>query len=208
MRVLVIIPTHDRLDFYEEAIESVMAQTRAADRLVVTGNVGPGIITDAPLAERLNVTIEAATDCDAFVMLSDDDTLHPEFLARTVAAMEREQVDIVYTDCMIFGAQNCQGYALGEWTKENIDRNTVPLVTSLCRKKAWRKVGGFANVPFFDWDYWWRCFYSGATAYWLREPLWNYRKHAGQDSLASDMAKNRLHALARFNWLRSRMEIV
>jgi hypothetical protein len=206
MKVLVVIPTHDRTEFYSEAIASVMQQSHLSEEVItvevmVTGNVGQGTITDAPLHERLNNAI-AKSDCDAFVMLGDYDTLHPEFIARTVAAMRKKQVDIVYTDCMMFGDVNCRGHALGEWTRENIDRNTVPLVTSLCSKAAWKRAGGYEAVPFLDWNFWWKCFYKGATAYWLQEPLWNYRRHAKQDSNRLDWPECRRVVLARHEQLK------
>lgn len=204
MKVLVVIPTHDRLEFVGEAIASVKAQTRQADEMVVIGNVGPGVISDAPLADRLNQVVEGS-DCEAFVMLSDDDTLQPEFLARTVAEMEQRRVDIVYTNCLMFGNRDGVGCALGEWTRENIDRNTVPLVTSLCSKAAWRAAGGYVHVPLFDWDFWWRCFYSGASAFYLRESLWNYRVHRGQDSRSMDLQVARTFILARHEELRAGM---
>jgi GT2 family glycosyltransferase len=194
MRVLVIIPTHDRLQFLDEAIASVKAQTRPADELIITGNVGLGIITDAPLADRLNAAI-AQSDCDAFAMLSDDDTLAPHFLEQTVAAMEERQCDIVYTDCRMFEDQDGIGCALGEWTEANINRNTVPLATSLCSRQAWERAGGFENVPFYDWFYWWKCFYTEASAYYLRRPLWNYRRHAGQAGNSQDMDAQRLQVM-------------
>jgi hypothetical protein len=178
MRVLVVIPTHDRVEFLEEAIASVRAQTRQPDKIVVTGNVGCGHVTDTSLATRLNDAIEQS-GCDAFVMLSDDDTLAPEFLTKTVVEMESRSVDIVYTDCRVFGQRHSYGAALGEWDGR-IDDNTVPLVTSLCSVTAWRRAGGHVDVPYFDWDFWWRCYYTGATAHWLREPLWNYRVHPAQ----------------------------
>lgn len=205
LKVLVVIPTHDRLEFLGEAMASVEAQTRPADQLVITGNVGPGVISNAGIEERLNRAIEDS-DCDAFSVLCDDDTLAPEFLERTVHAMEREQVDIVYTDCTLFGDRTGDASALGQWTKENIDRNTVPLITSLCTKSAWKRAGGYQPCPFFDWDFWWRCFYTGATAFWLREHLWNYRIHPGQQGNTPQMAQWRTEILARHDALRSNYE--
>lgn len=175
MRVLIVIPTQGkRTEMLAEAIESVENQTSGACQLIVTCG-------DGSLAERLNVAIESS-DCEAFAVLCDDDKLDSEFIGRTTAAMTRELVDIVYTDCHIFGDRNCPGGALGKWSAENLERNTVPLVTSLCTKRAWKNAGGFRDVKFFDWDFWKRCYHSGATAYWLKEPLFWYRDHKGQAS--------------------------
>lgn len=179
MRVLAVIPTHDRTEFYREAIDSVYMQTRQADELVVTGNVGPGINTNDSLADRLNHAI-SRSNCEAFVILCDDDQLKPDFIERTARLMEESGVDIVYTDCSVFGDRDCEAYALGEWNQVNIDRNTVPLVTTLCTKAAWQRAGGFEDVPLFDWDFWWKCFHTGATAKWLKAPLFRHRDHGSQ----------------------------
>lgn len=204
MNVLVIIPTHDRTEFYREAIDSVFVQTRQADELVITGNVGPGVITNASLADRINQAIEQS-HCDAFVILCDDDQLKPDYIERTARAMELTGVDVVYTDCQLFGYHVGVGQALGEWTRQNIDRNTVPLVTSLCSRRAWVRAGGFEDVPFFDWDFWWRCFYTGATAKWIREPLWSYRTYPENSAKRDYLELSRKEALARQDALRKKL---
>jgi hypothetical protein len=206
MKVLVIIPTHDRKEFYHEAIDSVARQTRQADELIVIGNVGPGIITDASLTERLNWAIERS-DCDAFLILCDDDKLDPHYIERTSRGMELTGVDIVYTNCSFFGDRTGTGAALGEWTKKNIDDNTVPLITSLCSKAAWARAGGFEDAPFFDWDFWWRCFYTGSTAKWIKEPLFWYRDHAGQTGKSIDWESQRKAMKLRQQEYRNRMSV-
>jgi cellulose synthase/poly-beta-1,6-N-acetylglucosamine synthase-like glycosyltransferase len=194
VRVLVIIPTQGkRPEMLSEAVESIKAQTVPVEYAIVCGHNS--------IADRLNGALEKS-NCDAFVVLSDDDRLAPDFIEKTVAKMEERGVDIVYTDCVIFGRRNCKAHALGEWTKQNIDRNTVPLCTSLCRKSAWQKAGRFEWVPFYDWDFWWRCFYSGATAFWLKEHLWFYRDHEDQGSAVEDMAHSRATILERHKLLR------
>jgi cellulose synthase/poly-beta-1,6-N-acetylglucosamine synthase-like glycosyltransferase len=195
MKVLVVIPTQGkRPEMLAEAVESVKAQTVPVEYAIVCGHT--------PVADRLNSAIDKS-NCDAFVVLSDDDKLAPDFIEKTLAKLDG--VDIVYTDCVIFGRRNCKAHALGEWTKKNIDQNTVPLITSLCRKSAWEKAGKYADVPFFDWDFWWRCFYSGATAFWLKEHLWFYRDHEGQGGNSEDLAENRRIILERHAELKRQM---
>ncbi len=213
MKVLVIIPTHEREEFLMSALHSVAAQTRAADELIVIGDVRPSAsllgsyaryfstAADCTVSSKLNEAV-IKSDCDAFVVLSDDDYLEPGFLERTVGTMEREAVDIVYTDCFLFGDEVGPAFAGGEWTRHNIDHGTVPLITSLCRRAAWRMAGGFQETPLFDWDFWWRCCYIGATAYWLREHLWNYRVHGGQALHREDLEKNRALVTARHDRMR------
>lgn len=192
MKVLVVIPTQGRRpEMLKEAIASAEAQTHPVEIAITCGH--------SSIADRLNAAI-GRSRCDAFVILSDDDRLAPDFVEKTAAMLDG--IDIVYTDCMIFGNRNCKAHALGEFNQRNLDRNTVPLITSLCRKSIWEKVGGFADVAFFDWDFWWRCCRAGASAYWLKEHLWFYREHESQTSVQLDIAEARRKALERFENLR------
>jgi hypothetical protein len=204
MKVLIIIPTSgDRPAMLAEAVASVEAQT-VPTLCVVRQRYVDGV--EIGFAERLNSAI-TESDCDAFAILADDDKLCPEFVEKTAAEMESRDVDIVYTNCKVFGDYECLGGATGQWTKENIDRNTVPLCTSLCRKSAWEKAGRFVTVPYYDWDFWWRCFYSGATAYWLKEPLFWWRDHAKGATRSEDHVESRRFILNRHKKLREQMDI-
>ena len=195
VKVLIVIPTRgDRPEMLAEAEESVYGQTVGASELIVASG------TDS-VADRINTAI-ASSDCDAFALLCDDDKLDPMFIEKCSRRMEETGADIVYTNCHIFGRRNCEGGALGEWTEENINRNTVPLVTSLCKKSMWARVGGYVLTPYFDWDFWWRCFYAGASASWLKEPLWWYREHAGQCSATENATESLRIAFNRFSELR------
>jgi glycosyl transferase family 2 len=176
LKLLVVVPIHDRKEFITECLDSLRAQTRLADFLYVTGNVAPYLngcaqqskflLNHLPFYKRVNAAIKA-TDCDAFVILADDDLLAPAYLEKTERKMEQTGADIVYTSIQNFGEIN------------NIAHCNEP-VTSLCRKSIWAKVGGIADVPYFDWDFWWSCREAGALSVPLREPLFWYRRHPEQ----------------------------
>jgi glycosyltransferase involved in cell wall biosynthesis len=203
MKVLVIIFTWDREEYWREALDSVLKQTRPADEIVITGNVGHESpyfreATDRTI-ERINAIIEKS-DCDAFVMLCDDDRLQPIYLERTLKLMEEQRTDIVYTGFKSFGQSDVQAIP-GEWTKDNIDGNTVPYITTLCSKEAWKRAGGFEH-PFFpqfypDWFFWWKCFYTGATATRVPEPLFDYRVHATQATTWQNTDESRQNTLQK-----------
>jgi hypothetical protein len=165
MRVLVVIPTHDRIEFLDEALQSLVDQTRKPDQIVVTGNVGPspkfeGLCTyvnsEGCLSGRINSAIESS-DCEAFILLSDDDTLLPEYIEKTTNKMMETGADIVYTEY-----------------------NNEP-VTSLCKKSIWSKAGGYCEIGFFDWDFWWSCREAGGVSVPIREHLFEYRRHPAQE---------------------------
>lgn len=162
MKILVILPTHDRTHFLPEAIRSLEKQTRKPDEVVITGNVGPKgkcpypyIHSDDDLILRLNSAVEKS-DCDAFLILSDDDLLLPRYIEKTVVHMEKMNADIVYTEF-----------------------NNEP-VTSLIRKSMWKRVGGFCEIGFFDWDFYLSCREAGARSLQLQEHLFIYRQHDEQ----------------------------
>ncbi len=211
MSVLVVVPTHDRTEFIDDALSSVGRQVLPPDSVVVTGNCGPVMppawisvaLNQDTFAERINRAI-AASHCDRFVLLCDDDALHPEFLSKTVAEMERTGADIVYTDLQRFGGAHHVMGAL-PWTAEQIELTTVPFITSLCRKSAWQRAGGYADVPFSDWDFWWRCFHSGSTAVHLPEPLFLYREHPGQAQYRENLDESRRIILERHNRIRAQV---
>ena len=77
MRVLVVVPAQLGRPFLSEALESLSRQTRRADEIIVA-------IGQTPLHERLNDAIDAS-DCDAFIVLCDDDLLEPTYIEKTVA---------------------------------------------------------------------------------------------------------------------------
>jgi glycosyltransferase involved in cell wall biosynthesis len=164
MKILVVVPTHDRTEFLDDALHSLAEQTLKPDQIIVTGNVGPSpsyqdsctyVNSDECFSNRVNAAIESS-DCDAFLLLCDDDTLLPEYIERTVALMEEKSADIVYTEY-----------------------NNEP-VTSLIRKSIWRKVGGICEIGFWDWDFYWSCREAGALSLPIREHLFEYRKHQAQ----------------------------
>lgn len=216
MKVLVIVPVHDRLEFLAEALASIEAQTRRADEVIVTGNllyndVAPRIpaklpvfvtVTQAGIVERLNRAIEVS-GCDAFVVLCDDDKLAPTFLERLVGEMERTGVDVVYSDLQVFGERNWYAPAR-EWNEANVNLNATPYVTALCRRRAWQRAGGFHAGDFFDWLFWFRCFYTGATASHLREALFHWRLHDSNIAAAQDPAA-RARTLALFETWRKEL---
>lgn len=189
LRILVVIPTHDRLDFIDKALQSIKEQTRQPDEIVVIGNVGPGIISHDSLCERLNFVIDRS-DCNAFIVLCDDDLIDRLFVEKLEKAMLENKTDIVYTDAQVFGEENYIWKCV-DWNKENINQNTVPPLTALCKKSVYLFAGKYQDCPYFDWDFWWRCFYIGATAFHIKEPLFLLRRHGMQLSKVQDHNKVR-----------------
>jgi GT2 family glycosyltransferase len=87
MKILVVIPSHQRKELLGEALDSVAAQTHKPDIVVVTGDTRPGRgyrwvefdYSTEILATRINRAV-AYHECDAFVLLCDDDKLEPTII--------------------------------------------------------------------------------------------------------------------------------
>jgi len=214
VKLLVVVPVHDRTEFVGEALDSIAQQTRPADEVIVTGNIAYSedylrpfqhsitwTETEDPLHTRVNKAIEQSR-CDAFTVLCDDDKIEPTFLERTSRLIERYADDIVYTDLRRFGGASHIMQAL-PWTEEQIEQTTAPFITSLCTKKRWKIAGGYEDVPFFDWNFWWKCFHTGATAFHLAEPLFLYREHGGQHQFQQNLQANRTVLLEHHNKTRA-----
>ena len=174
MRILVVVPAQPGRPFLSEALESLSRQTRRADEIIVA-------IGQTPLHERLNDAIDAS-DCDAFIVLCDDDLLEPTYIEKTVARMVETGADVVYTDLRHFGTRDAVWIAPPPDPTPDPDPNPLP-VTSLCRKSVWAEIGGYTLGPYFDWDFWWSAIDAGATLAKVAEPLFLYRNHLGQASI-------------------------
>jgi glycosyltransferase involved in cell wall biosynthesis len=109
-RVSVCIPTVDRVDFLREAIASVAAQTWRDFEVVIADNSGntegqrqiDGVMAEFPqlrfvlkrhpqrldAIENFNSLIDTA-QCELWACLTDDDRIRPNFLARSVEALDR-----------------------------------------------------------------------------------------------------------------------
>jgi glycosyltransferase involved in cell wall biosynthesis len=194
MKLLVIVPTHDRRAFLNDALDSLADQTLQPNKVVIIGNVGPEwervrmphadfVCSVDPLGSRLNFVLEHS-DSDAFLILCDDDRLKPAYLEKTSEIMRQTGADVVYTDLQWFGDNT------------RVARAWKPWVTSLTRRSAWAKTSGFWNGPYFDLDFWESCKDAGCKFEVLHEPLFLYRSHQGQSG-RTITAKDHEEALAR-----------
>ncbi len=190
--VSVIIPTlGNRPEWLKEAIESVNNQTFRDFELIIADNVTS---TDN---FRWNNAVKNSNG-KYIVILSDDDMLFPDFLDKTVYEIEKGRVDIVGTFLEVFG-----DFPEGEGGIHGPSK--FPFFTSLFTKAIWEKVGGWDSTigPMGDVEFWWRCFGAGAKWSIIGEPLYKYRKHAGQESNNCDWEDSRRKVLAKhknYSW--------
>ncbi|GAB3392776.1 hypothetical protein GCM10027568_20700 [Humibacter soli] len=117
-RFTVVIPTYRRAHLLKDAIDSVKAQRRPADQIVVVSD-GPdekaaaaaaaaGVefveVPHGGVARARNAGIEAATG-DWVCFLDDDDLYHPDFLAELAAYLgDHAEAEAVNTEYWVFAS--------------------------------------------------------------------------------------------------------
>ncbi len=124
VKVSICIPTYNRSDYLQYAVNSVLAQTYTDFELIIcddgsTDNT-PDIVNswndlrirylrhpkNIGRSRNMRSGFDAATG-DYFIKFDDDDALTSEFLAKTVAVLDSHlEVDFVCTDHWIINAKN------------------------------------------------------------------------------------------------------
>jgi hypothetical protein len=205
-QISVIIPTYNRCDLVQQAIDSVLAQTYQDFELIViddgstdgTGDIlkvryGEKIIyvrqenKGGPVARNLGLSIAKGK---YIAFLDSDDLWTPEKLARQVPILESNpEVAVVACQAWIIDGkdQKLSEIPLGintlpsDFTVENLLMfNRIPAGSSTClvRRSVLDQVGGFSQDIRFgaEWDLWLRIA-QDAKLLIVPEPLDFYRKH-------------------------------
>jgi len=165
--VSVVVPTHRRPALLRAALDSVLAQTRAPDEVVVVDDAGDAataaVVAEAasaaPLPVRLvhlpggtgasasrNAGARAATG-EVLAFLDDDDTWAPTYLAAALRCAQSEGVPVVFTGIQIrlpSGRRRIQRMPPGLTAAVVLVRNPGMTGSSLVlRRAAFERVGGF-----------------------------------------------------------------
>jgi glycosyltransferase involved in cell wall biosynthesis len=217
--VSVVVPCYEQAEFLSDAVASVVAQAFTDWELVVVDDGSPDdtvAVTERlkaahssraiRLLRRPNGGVSAARNAGIAVStgeyvlpLDADDTIAPEMLASTVAALDANpSVAIAYTDFERFGLEQ------GRFRAPDFDPQLVPSTNqfsycALYRRDAWLQVGGYnpnMSAGYEDWDFWIGCVEAGFSA--TRVPVngFRYRVRA---------ASRNLNAIGRDGELRRRI---
>ncbi|QQM45212.1 glycosyltransferase family 2 protein [Streptomyces liliifuscus] len=209
MKVGVIIPARNALPWLAEMIGSIRRQTHPAHTYIVEDRGDDGTwdwLRQNPdsydglarnrrrlgWAGSLNAAAQLALDdgCDAIFTASADDKLHPDCVARCVAALEADGgQDFVIPYAQQFGEADAVQASLPDATLEDFAMWPPLIDKGLFRRETWETVGGYslkATLPGTygtaeDWEFWIRIWKAGLTRYAVVEqPLYFVRVHPGQ----------------------------
>ncbi len=216
----VVIATYQSEATIAAAIESVLAQTRPADAIIVCddGSTDGSAAALAPYRDRITLirqenagpaaarnTAARAAHSDFVVILDSDDVYEQERLeAIAELATLRPDIDLISTD--VVGELDGKALELEseivrfptdvESQRREILRHSF-LTCPAIRRERLLSIGGYDEAFRYggeDWDLWIRLIRSGSLAGLVNEPLYVYRLRA--DSLTGDNARSRYQRVA------------
>jgi glycosyltransferase involved in cell wall biosynthesis len=209
VKVGVIIPARNALPWIGDMLASIQAQTYTAHAYLAEDRSDDGtyewLREHADLwagmrrnrkrlgwAGSLNAAarLALADGCDAVFTASADDRLHPECIARCVAALTADGGhDFVIPHAQQFGEADTVQASLPDAALDDLVRWPPLIDKGLFPRVTWEAVGGYsvkATLPGSygcaeDWDFWLRIWKAGLTRYAVVEkPLYFVRVHPGQ----------------------------
>jgi len=212
-KVSVLIPCHDLGRFLDEAVESVLRQTRQDFEILVVNDGSTDAATNALLASyqrprtrvlttehrglagARNLALEHAAG-EYVCALDADDRLEPRFLERTVGELERDP-SLTFVSCWLrtFGDEDWV------WRQERCDLAAVlaedtVLTAAPVRRQAVLAAGGWdPGMPapgYEDWDLWITLLERGARGEIVPEVLFAYRRRPGSMSEQYQCAETHL----------------
>lgn len=239
-KVSVCIPTYNRANILPYAVNSVLAQTYGDFELLLCDDASPDHTAEVVAqwndpriryirhpqnlkrSRNMRAGYEAAVG-EYFLKFDDDDALTPEFLAKTVAVLDRQpQVDFVCTDHWVINAHNQRDEAAtqansAKWGKdrlgdgmiadlvtETFEHQSLQVGSTLFRKACLEAVDfmRFEADGCEDFDLLVRLALAGKVGYFIPERLMEYRFHGGQTSLRQDIhfLSAKLHCLAGYQF--------
>ena len=173
MRVTAVIPAFNRAAFIGEAIESVLAQTRPVDEVVIVDDCStddtvavasryPVRVVALPVnmgsSGARNAGIREASG-DAIAWLDSDDIWLPFHCERTVTLLEAfPGAAVAFSGVELFGDRlELLPHHDGVWSPTSLDERQeldvfwpsflhgppVPMITAVIRTEALRQIGGF-----------------------------------------------------------------
>lgn len=198
--VTVIIPSYNYGQYVDEAINSVLAQSLPATKIIV---INDGSTDDTKeilkkyenndLFEIINKKNTGVIDTKNIglsktkttwtLFFDADDILENDFLEKTVNHALETNCDVAYTDMELFGTEirdevfHASAYSPSRLIRKNFINNSALISTSLLKQ-----IGGYKPIMkdgLEDWELYLSLAEYGARFCYVPEPVFRYRQHAG-----------------------------
>jgi len=204
----VVIATYNQGDYLRQAVDSVLAQTRRPEQVIViddgstdhSGEVLETLPTTVEVIRQENHGVVAARNRGLSMLhtthvtfLDADDYLLPSFLRWTTAAWNiphSRHLAVVYTPGRIHSSDGGHGYFHSRiWDPREIRRENYIVNMSLFSRAALIEVGAysetFSRIGHEDWDLLLRLAERGWTGRMVPAPLCCYRQSDGSRNALS-----------------------
>ena len=221
-RVSVVVTSYNYGRFLGEAIESVLAQTEKDVEIIV---VDDGSTDDSVAVARrypVRVLVQsnggvssarnrgASVARGAYLMFLDaDDQLDPTYLARCVAALDRQdrRVAYAYTGMELFGTESGT-FEAPAFDAQRLCAGNYVHASALMRRDVFDEVGGFdvsLRLGYEDYELWLRMLEQGYVGVCVPAPLLRYRRHGtSRNTLSTDqlalLRRRLMRAHPRLYW--------
>jgi len=204
--IAVVIPTKNRAQYLQDAVLSVVHQTRPPTEVIIV--VEPSEDSTETLAEKLAQSFPqvrciynsenrgvgesrneglVASATDYVMFLDSDDVLNSRYLERVASLLDQNrEVGIAYSDYAEFGDRN-RLVRLPAFEASWLLVDCIVMGAAMARRRALEQSGGYdAEQVFEDWELWIRVIEEGWSAMGVHEPLYNYRVHRGNRDAESN----------------------
>jgi len=213
--ITVIIPCYNYAEYVAETIESVLAQTRKPDEIIV---INDGSTDDSlkhiskysdmvtiinqknmGIVKTKNLGYKTAKS-DWVIFLDADDKIKPTYIDRLVSESRKSSADVTYSGMQFFGKEkgNFLSRPFSEYTllKGNYINNSA-----LIRRQLLVYSGGYKQEMSFgyeDWELYLTLAEKGARFGYVRSPLLMYRRHGqGSRDNSASLKLDKAHKLVR-----------
>jgi glycosyltransferase involved in cell wall biosynthesis len=206
-KVSVIVTSHNYGEFMEECLQSIEDQTYKNFEILVVDDASTDNTVEIANKFCCNVVLQLAEHVGTtqaniagiqeakgqyICFVNADDTIDPMYLERCVLAIESDHtVAIVYTDSHQFGNGKDNDVYFPEYNLPTLQKSNFILGSSLFRREAYFKVGGFDTTlaGMEDYDLWLSICENGWDAKHVPGALYHYRSHANNRTNIMDIAK-------------------
>ena len=206
--ISVVIPAYNAARWLDETLESVLAQTRAPDEVIVVNDGSTDDTADRARSHGPRVTVleqanggppaaynrgfDAATS-SYVAMCPADDLWNPRKLEWQEQVLEREpSVDVLFGRATLFGITDgvhphpdADGVLdRASFMRAMYSADLVPAPATVVRRDLHQRLGRFdESLPSEDYEFWMRSLRAGAIFYYDPREVVRLRIHGGNVSL-------------------------
>jgi GT2 family glycosyltransferase len=203
--IAVVMPAYNAAQWIDETLESVLAQTRPADEVIVVDDGSTDDTAARARAHGVTVLVQSnggppaaynagfdAVQSDYAAMCPADDLWHPNKLEWQAQALaENPSIDVLFGKARYFGLNEGDHphperpgvQERGAFLRAMYAADLIPAPTAVVRLALHRKLGRFdESLPSEDYEFWLRALRAGATFAYDERVLVRLRQHGGNVS--------------------------